>query len=208
MRILPLLNWPLQTSRRLHSIISGSLLLQYHICLAASGMRDGPLTDATTAERMAALREYTDAWRDLSWSAYDKIDIPGTVMPQFSDGVAVYLSEDRRELTVLQLPSKLRRLAAHRWTLKFDFMIARFVLDATQDLLALVPICVTPGPAQWYVHHTTFPGMIHSDAPGLLGVSPVSSSARSRPASRTRSPPQAQPQQAPSNWPRASCSRA
>ncbi|KAN0135348.1 hypothetical protein V8E53_006913 [Lactarius tabidus] len=137
------------TSRRLHTIIDGSLLLQYHICLAASGMRDGPLSNATTAERMAALRDYTDAWRDLSWSAYDKIDIPSHMMPQFSDGVVVYLSEDRRALTVLQLPSKLRRLAAHRWTLTFDYVVARFVIDAAQDLLALVPMCATPSPAQW-----------------------------------------------------------
>lgn len=113
-------------------------------------MRDGPLSNATTAERMAALRDYTDAWRDLSWSAYDKIDIPGSMMPQFSDGVVVYLCEDRRSLTVLQLPSKLRRLAAHSWTLTFDFVIARFVIDAAQDLLALVSISSTPGPAQWY----------------------------------------------------------
>ncbi|KAI9450442.1 hypothetical protein BJY52DRAFT_178769 [Lactarius psammicola] len=138
------------TSRRLRSIISGSLLLQYHIRLAASGMHDGSLSNASTAERMAALRAYTDAWRDLAWSAYDKIDIPGSAMPQFSDGVVAYLSDDRRALTVHQLPSKLRRLAAHRWTLEFDFVIARFTLDATQDLLALVPICVTPGPSQWF----------------------------------------------------------
>ena len=114
-------------------------------------MRDGPFSNATTSERLAALHEYTDAWRDLSWSAYDKIDIPGTVMPQFSDGVAVYLSKDRHELTVLQLPSKLRRLEAHRWTLKFDFEIARFALDAAQDLLAVVPISAAPGLSQWYV---------------------------------------------------------
>ena len=113
-------------------------------------MRDGPLSNATTAERMAALRDYTDAWRDLSWSAYDKIDIPSSMMPQFSDGVVVYLCEDRRSLTVLQLPSKLRRLAAHSWTLMFDFVIARFVIDAAQDLLALVPVSATPSPAEWY----------------------------------------------------------
>ncbi|KAH9172344.1 hypothetical protein EDB89DRAFT_919263 [Lactarius sanguifluus] len=138
------------TSRRLRGIVSGSLLLQYHIRLAASGMHDGSLSEASTAERTAALREYTDAWRDLTWSAYDKIDIPGCAMPQFSDGVVAYLSEDRRALTVHQLPSKLRRLSAHRWTLEFDFVIARFSLDAAQDLLVLVPISATPGPSQWF----------------------------------------------------------
>lgn len=113
-------------------------------------MQDGQLSDANTAERMAALRAYTDAWRDLAWSEYDKIDIPGSAMPQFSDGVVAYLSTDRRALTVHQLPSKLRRLGARSWTLTFDFVIARFALDAAQDLLALVPICATPSPSQWY----------------------------------------------------------
>jgi hypothetical protein len=121
-------------------------------------MHDGPLSDANTAERIAALRAYTNAWRDLSWSAYDKIDIPGSAMPQFSDGVVAYLSDDRRALTVHQLPSKLRRLAARHWTLTFDFVIARFALDAAQDLLALVPICATPSPSQWYA----LPTPIHS----------------------------------------------
>lgn len=137
------------TSRRLRAITAGSLLLQYHIRLAASGMRDGSVSEANTVERMAALRTYSDAWRDLAWSAYDKIDIPGSAMPQFSDGVVAYLSDDRRELTVHQLPSKLRRLAARRWTLAFDFVIARFALDAAQDLLALVPICATQSLLQW-----------------------------------------------------------
>ncbi|KAH9005591.1 hypothetical protein EDB86DRAFT_1462873 [Lactarius hatsudake] len=71
-------------------------------------------------------------------------------MPQFSDGVIAYLSEDRRALTVHQLPSKLRRLAVHRWTLEFDFVVARFSLDAAQDLLVLVPFSATPGPSQWF----------------------------------------------------------
>ncbi|KAH9057063.1 hypothetical protein EDB83DRAFT_2675816 [Lactarius deliciosus] len=133
------------TSHRLREIVSGSLLLQYHIRLAASGMHDGSLSEASTVERMAALREYTDAWRDLTWSAYDKINIPGCAMLQFSDGVIAYLSEDWRALTVHQLPSKLRRLAAHRWTLEFAFVIARFSLDDMQDLLVLVPFSATPG---------------------------------------------------------------
>ncbi|KAH9020562.1 hypothetical protein EDB83DRAFT_2567379 [Lactarius deliciosus] len=103
------------TSRRLRGIVSGSLLLQYHIRLAASGMHDGSLSEASTVERAAGL----------------------AAMPQFSDGV---------------IASRRSYAGSPRthWTLEFDFVVARFSLDAAQDLLALVPISATPGPSQWF----------------------------------------------------------
>ncbi|KAI0296509.1 hypothetical protein B0F90DRAFT_1033799 [Multifurca ochricompacta] len=137
------------TSRRLHAIISNSMALQYHIHLAASGLRDGPPSEVSTAERMAALQAYNKAWRELSWSSYDTIDIPSSGMPGFSDGLIVSFSDDKKSLTVHQLPSKLRRLDGRDWTLSFDFSIALFAMDASQDLLALVPAYSTPGPSQW-----------------------------------------------------------
>lgn len=135
-------------------------MLQYHIRLAASGMRDGSPSDISTAERMAALDAYNNAWRDLSWSAYDKIDIPASGMPQFSDGLVVCPSHDKRSLTVHRLPSKLRGQEARHWTLAFDFAIVHFTLDASQDLLALVPVHATPSPSQWYAPppHPAFTG--------------------------------------------------
>jgi hypothetical protein len=108
----------------------------------------------STAERMAALDAYNEARRELAWSAYDTIDVPAAassaMMPQFSDGLVVCPARDRRALTVHRLPSKLRALEARRWTLAFDFAIAQFALDASQDLLALVPVRDTPSPSQWY----------------------------------------------------------
>ncbi|KAI0295663.1 hypothetical protein B0F90DRAFT_1927449 [Multifurca ochricompacta] len=137
------------TSRRLRDIISNSMVLQYHIRLAASGMRDGPSSEVSTRERMAALEKYNEAWRELAWSSYDTIDIPASGMPQISDGFVVSFSDDRKSLTVRQLPSKLRRLGGRTWTLEFGFIIVGFAIDASQDLLVLVPISDTRGPSQW-----------------------------------------------------------
>jgi hypothetical protein len=137
-------------------------VLQYHIRLAASGMRDGLLSGVSTAERMAALETYNRALRKLAWSAHDKIDIPASGMPQVLDGLIVSFSEDRRALTIHQLPSKLRTLEARQWTLAFEFAIAGFTIDASQDLLALVPLCATPSPTQWHVFSPTFrPRRLH-----------------------------------------------
>ncbi|KAI0301219.1 hypothetical protein B0F90DRAFT_361047 [Multifurca ochricompacta] len=125
--------------RHLHGIISNSIVLQYHILLAASGMCDGPPSEVSTAERMAALQTYNTAWRELTWSSYDTIDIPEYNDPQFSNGVIVTISNYGKSLTVHRLPSKLRRVEACEWTLTFDFGIAEFIMDASQDLLALIP---------------------------------------------------------------------
>jgi hypothetical protein len=101
---------------------------------------------------MAALDAYNEARRGLAWSAYDRIDIPATnAMPQFSDGLVVASSRDKRSLIVHRLPSKLRGLEARRWTLAFDFTIAHFALDASQDLLAIVPVRASTSPSLWYV---------------------------------------------------------
>ncbi|KAI0269992.1 hypothetical protein BC834DRAFT_582190 [Gloeopeniophorella convolvens] len=137
------------TSRRLREIISDSLVLQYHIQLAASGLCDGPVNEISTAERTNALQAYNKAWLELGWSSHDIIELSGPGMPHFSDGIAVSLSSDRRALVVNQLPSRLRKLEAHCWTLTFDFVIAGFAVDASQDLVAIVPVSATPNASQW-----------------------------------------------------------
>jgi hypothetical protein len=155
------------------------MVLQYHIRLAASGMCDGPgMSHAngdpvSTADRIAALDAYNTARRDLAWSAYDKIDIPASsaTMPQFSDGLVVSSSRDKRSLTVHRLPSQLRGLEARSWTLAFDFPIAHFALDASQDLLVLVPVRATTSPSQWYVPQTLLLSFVLYLLPALTHIS-------------------------------------
>ncbi|KAH9022050.1 hypothetical protein EDB83DRAFT_2565790 [Lactarius deliciosus] len=152
----------------------GGCVVSHDGVVVAAGFRERELVACQCTSRhmhgivSGSLREYTDAWWDLTWSTYDKIDIPGCAMPQFSDGVIAYLSEDWWALTV--------------------------------------PFSATPGPLQWYIPHATRANSIRPNSP-LSGSSLISSSALSRPDSRTHSPPQAQPRQAPSSWPRASCSQ-
>ena len=147
----------------------------------------------STADRLVALDAYNTARRDLAWSGYDKIDIPAAsaTMPQFSDGLVVSSSRDKRSLTVHRLPSKLRGLEARSWTLAFDFPIAHFTFDASQDLLVLIPIRATTSPSQWYARTDTpvsFVFASRANAYFLKGANRAFSSARSRMASPTRSP--------------------
>ncbi|KAI0249029.1 hypothetical protein BJV78DRAFT_1284286 [Lactifluus subvellereus] len=133
-----------------NQILSESLSsIQYHIHLATSGMCDGLQSGVSTTERMAARRPKTRLGED--WLVHDKIDIPASGMPQCLDRLVVSFSQDRKAVTVHQLPSKLRALEACHWTLGFKFAIARFTVDASQGLLALVLLCATPSPAQWHV---------------------------------------------------------
>ncbi|KAI9507627.1 hypothetical protein F5148DRAFT_89558 [Russula earlei] len=88
-------------------------------------MRDGPPSEISTTERIRALEVYNRAWRELAWSAYDKIDIPASGTPQFSDGIAV--SPDKRALAVHRLSSKLRGV-------EFDFAIAYFTLALLRSM--------------------------------------------------------------------------
>ncbi|KAH9164773.1 hypothetical protein EDB89DRAFT_1911921 [Lactarius sanguifluus] len=144
---------PLASVRR-----HGGCVMSHDGVVVAAGFHERELVAFS-----GSLCEYTDAWRDLTWSAYDKIDIPGCVMLQFSDGVIAYLSEDRWALTIHQLPSKLRQLATHRWTLEFDFVIA-----------PIFPRCHTrpacAGPLQRHAWPLAMPHPLTSPSAALAGT--------------------------------------
>ena len=85
-------------------------------------------------------------------AAHGKVDIPVPWMSQFLDELVVSFLEDRKAVTVHQLSSKLcALLGACHWTLGFKFAIHEYTVDASHDLLALVPFCATPSPAQWHI---------------------------------------------------------
>lgn len=90
------------------------------------------------------MEAYAEAWRTFSWSKHLTLDLPphkgqyisgGTlVLPIYEIGGAV------RSFLMQTIPSPLRGVPERRWRIDLDVNVMYFVSDATQDLLAVVPM--------------------------------------------------------------------
>ncbi|KAI0057319.1 hypothetical protein BV25DRAFT_1902777 [Artomyces pyxidatus] len=132
------------TCRRLDTLISDSVRLQYKIELLACGMVDGSQT-LDAAEKLKRLRLYDAAWRSLEWTGH-------TTLPHLEDrwfppsmaaaGALVFHSADTfpndpRSL-LQQVSSKLRGIPEQH--LMFPVAVGHnALLDNAQDLLVFAP---------------------------------------------------------------------
>jgi hypothetical protein len=118
--------------------------LQYALTLAEHGLCDGPPSPVTVVNRLELVEAYEEAWRTFSWSEHLTLDIPpphytpyisggALVLPIYEIGGAV------RSFFVQSIPSPLRGVPERHWRIDFDFVVRCFILDGTQDLLAVVP---------------------------------------------------------------------
>ena len=117
------------------------------LALAARGLCDGPPSAVTAASRLKLVESYDEAWRALSWSEHLTLDLPHPhLAPYVSGGSLVLAIRDNiaeglvRSFIVQSVPSPLRGVAGQQWQVDFDFFVKPFIIDATQDLLAVVPL--------------------------------------------------------------------
>jgi len=118
--------------------------LQYALALAEHGLCDGPPSPVTVVNRLELVEAYEEAWRTFSWSEHLTLDLPpphyapyisggALVLPIYEIGGAV------RSFVVQSIPSPLRGIPERHWRIDFDFVVDCFIIDGTQDLLAVVP---------------------------------------------------------------------
>ena len=118
---------------------------QYKIMLFTYGMKDGFPSNVSTAERLAKLKQYQDAWR-----------APTTQGP-LSPAVSLPLKESARAirvcgnilsyvtdtaLEIVRLPSRIRGIEQKCWAFQFEEVgypeCGVIVLDPQQDLLVMI----------------------------------------------------------------------
>ncbi|KAI0061507.1 hypothetical protein BV25DRAFT_763403 [Artomyces pyxidatus] len=146
------------TCRRLHTVITDSVQLQYEVELFAAGMFDGAWGPDTLPiqDRRDRLQRYTIAWERLVWT--NQISLPhltGFAVPVSVSGDVFILSKiDSRAASVhvQQIPSALRAVDESHIVQFFpkDSPIFSAQLDSSQDLL--VAVNGHPGPSMTKLH--------------------------------------------------------
>lgn len=131
-----------QVSNAFKQIIDRNASLQYFLQLAMCNYIDGPTgqtgTTSSAATRLALLQEHIDRWHYLDWDE-TRIQLPHGRLYEFTTGVYCLATHDT--LTVLELPSRVRRKEWRMWTLHgFGFDLIDFTFDPTQDLLVLAEL--------------------------------------------------------------------
>ncbi|KAI0264989.1 hypothetical protein BC834DRAFT_970540 [Gloeopeniophorella convolvens] len=131
------------TCKRLVAIVENSVSLRYVLALAARGLCNGRPSSITVAARYELLKMYSEAWRMAEWTEHVTMDLPYPhEVPYVSGGMLVLpiLGMGRiKSFAVQRIPSALRGITAQHWVIELDFFVAHFMLDAAQDLLAVVP---------------------------------------------------------------------
>jgi hypothetical protein len=93
--------------------------------------------------RFELLKVHEGAWLTFSWSEHLALDIPYPhTAPCVSGGTVVLPVYERRgvrSFVVQTIPSPLRGVPNQHWQIELDFFVQPFIVDATQDLLAVVP---------------------------------------------------------------------
>ncbi|KAI1790837.1 hypothetical protein LXA43DRAFT_1095058 [Ganoderma leucocontextum] len=123
---------------RFKNAIDEDLRVQYKLELAIAGMKDGPPSALTTAERLSILRTHQDAWNKFAWTAKEDVrmhkgdvwELHGNVLAQ---------SEGNRTLHFKQIPSAIRRIEGTEWVIPdvgCDF--TEIGMDPAQDLLIVI----------------------------------------------------------------------
>lgn len=101
----------------------------------------------SAASRLELVESYEEAWRTFSWSRHLTLDLPPPhEAPYVSGGFLVMPVREGdvegaiRSFLVQSIPSPLRGVPERGWQIDFDFVIKCFVIDATQDVLAVIPV--------------------------------------------------------------------
>jgi len=96
--------------------------------------------------RLALVKAYEEAGRTFSWSEHLTLELPPPHEAPYVSGGALVLpireagGGDLRSFAVQSIPSPLRGIPERHWRIDFDFALLCFILDATQDVLAVVPM--------------------------------------------------------------------
>ena len=134
-----------QTCKIFRDIVSQTPSLQYALALAAHGLCDGPPSRVAALSRLALVEAYEEAWRTFSWSEHLTLELPPPHEAPYVSGGALVLpiceagGGEVRSFVVQSIPSALRGIQERHWRIDFDFVAMCFIIDATQDLLAVVP---------------------------------------------------------------------
>ncbi len=112
--------------------------------LAARGLCDGPPSPVTPVRRLELVKAYDEAWRTFSWNEHLILELPYPHEAPYVSGNTLVLPihEVRgviRSFIMQSIPSPLRGVLGRQWRIDFDFLVGPFVIDATQDLLVVVP---------------------------------------------------------------------
>ena len=95
--------------------------------------------------RLELVKAYEEAWRTFSWSEHLTLELPPPHEAGYVSGGALVLpicevgGGGVTSFVVQSIPSPLRGIPERHWRIDFDFVVLCFILDATQDLLAVVP---------------------------------------------------------------------
>ncbi|KAH9991075.1 hypothetical protein BJV77DRAFT_1068571 [Russula vinacea] len=129
------------TCKTFQDLVNKTPALKYVLALAVRGLCDGPPSTVTAAHRLKLVDDYDEAWRTFSWSQYLVLDLPSFEAPYVSGNTLVIreTKEVIRSFIMQSIPSRLRGVPGWQWRVDFDFCVEIFVLDATQDLLVVVP---------------------------------------------------------------------
>jgi len=133
-----------QTCKVFRDIVSQTPSLQYALALAARGLCDGPPSHVTVLSRLELVEAYEEAWRTFSWSEHLTLELPPPHEAPYVSGGALVLPICEvvggvRSFVVQSIPSPLRGIPERHWRIDFDFVVLCFIIDATQDLLAVMP---------------------------------------------------------------------
>ena len=114
------------------------------LALAARGLCDGPPSPVTAASRLELVEAYDEAWRTFSWRDYLMIELPFPHQAPYVSGDTLVLpnygmSRLISSFVMQSIPSPLRGVQGRQWQIDFDFFVDPFIIDATQDLLIVVP---------------------------------------------------------------------
>jgi hypothetical protein len=100
-------------------------------------MVDGPPGRLSLSERLKLLRNYETSWKNLDWNEHTSIPVPDGGLWELYGNVWAHSRGDG-EIVCVQLPSRLRGISMHQWTLRFDFSLRDFGMDPSQDLLVTI----------------------------------------------------------------------
>ena len=114
------------------------------LALAARGLCDGPPSAVSSASRLELVEAYDEAWRTFAWRDYIVVELPYPYQAPYVSGDTLLLPVQGMRGVVMSfvmqsIPSPLRGVPGRQWQIDFDYFVDPFVIDATQDLLAVVP---------------------------------------------------------------------
>ncbi|CCL98498.1 uncharacterized protein FIBRA_00496 [Fibroporia radiculosa] len=135
-----------QVCHTLNNAIQGSTLFRYKIELALTGMMDGASKRFSVAEKLAKLKEFSEAWTHLSFSWTRSIPNPGEFGCLTSGIYAVSRPSIPGAIDCYQVPSRIRDVQEKSWILEngiIDVPFSMFEIDRAQDLIVMVETSLT-----------------------------------------------------------------